>query len=156
MSRKKKNDTSSIDVKELGSQVESLAPALQQTLELKAVELSQRILQLENTIKGKDQEIAHLRDMLDKMVPQIDSFEAAPVMPTSEEIIALKQLDLIQQDANSRRLTLEEVKIFDILVKNKRLAQGKATDTVDMVKLPKEKAQLIKIASRPVKDGEEN
>jgi hypothetical protein len=148
--RKKKNDTSNLTVKELATKVEDLAPSF---VESKVAELAQRILQLENIIKGKDQEIQHLKEMLDSAIP---SFEPESKPLTQEELIALKQLELLMHDANNRRLTLEEVKIFDILVKNKRLAQGESTGVVDMVKLPKNKSKLIEIASRPVKDGEDS
>lgn len=83
--------------------------------------------------------------------PLVGQVEVAPV--TDEEIIALKQLERLKKLALERELTLDEVKRMDLLVKNKRLAQGNATNINDNKKdLPKDvtPAQLIQIASRKI------
>lgn len=117
----------------------------------KNVELYQRLQDLEDIIKLKDEEIKHLKGLLDSSVP---SYSPSFVV-NDEEVIAIKQLDLLKQASQLRPLSLEEVRIYDLLVKNKRLAQGASTNIVDTVKLPKDKAKLIEIASRKPNDQEE-
>lgn len=46
---------------------------------------------------------------------------------SEEEQIALMQLDRLKMIAQERSFTLDETRQFDILVKNKRLAQGEST-----------------------------
>lgn len=72
---------------------------------------------------------------------------------TDEEIIAVKQLERLKKMSMDRELTLDEVKRMDLLVKNKRLAQGAATNiNGDKKDLPKDVTpkQLIQIASRKI------
>lgn len=117
------------------------------------VGLSQTVDTLMKQLEQKNQEIHHLQDMLSKMTPVIG--EATPIIPTDEEIIAEFQLKALKSAAMSRDLTLDEVKRYDLLVKNKRLAQGNAT-TIDgaVKKLPKNisNAELIQIASNKTKE----
>lgn len=115
------------------------------------VELFQRIQDLENLLKTKEDEIKHLKELLDSSVP---SFSPNLIVDDAE-VIAIKQLELLKQSSQMRPLSLEEVRIYDLLVKNKRLAQGDSTNIVDTVKLPKDKAKLIEIASKKINGQEE-
>lgn len=114
------------------------------------IRLSEQIQELKKQLKEKDNKIEHLEMML----KSISNSTYMPILPevTDEEMIALKQLERLKDAAQIRPLSLEEVRIYDLLVKNKRLAQGSATDIMDTVKLPQDKKELIKIASKKIKD----
>lgn len=120
-------------------------------LEKLNVGLSQTVDNLLNTIESKDTEIAHLKQLLMGSTDVIG--EAMPILMSDEEVIALKQLDRLKQISMQRDLTLDETKRFDLLVKNKRLAQGNAT-TIDQTKLPKNISNddLLKLASKKIKE----
>jgi predicted nucleic acid-binding Zn-ribbon protein len=147
------NDSSNtLDIQDIQNQYQDSTLKIQvEGYQKRNVELFQRIQDLEDTLKAKEDEITHLKALLDSSVP---SYTPSFVV-NDEEVIAIKQLELLKQASQIRPLSLEEVRIYDLLVKNKRLAQGDSTNIVDTVKLPKDKAQLIKIASRKVTDGEE-
>lgn len=106
------------------------------------------IFKLKETIIKKDDEIKHLKDLLSSAVPILD--EAHKFKISDEEEIALKQLEILKRNAQERQLTLDEIKMFDLLVKNKRLSQGKPTENAKFVKLPNDSDNLIAIASRPL------
>ena len=82
-------------------------------------------------ISKKNEELTHLQELISKTVPvvqsQPDNKKKVQFDLTPEEEIALMQLDRLRKVAQTRSLTLEETKIFDLLVKNKRLAQDEST-----------------------------
>lgn len=92
------------------------------------------MLTIEKLLKDlskKAEEIEHLKSMMKDMVPVIQK-EVAPrpaikmnIQP--EEEIAEMQLERLRQTAKQRPLTFEETRIYDILVKNKRLSQDQST-----------------------------
>ena len=96
----------------------------------------------------KDQEIKHLQTLLSGSAPNLHLF---PQNIPDEEIIALQQLESLKLISATRDLTLEEIKKFDLLVKNKRLSQGSPT-TIDAEfdKLPTSTDDLKKLASRKI------
>lgn len=122
-------------------------------LQLHNIGLSETINKLLQELEQKSSEIRHLQDMLTKTVPIIG--EITPMVISDEEVIAEYQLKALKSTAMIRDLTLDEVKRFDLLVKNKRLAQGNVTTIEGQKNLPKEltKDQLILIASNTKKDG---
>lgn len=80
---------------------------------------------------------------------------------SDEELIAQLQLERIKFKALEQELTLEEIKKYDLLVKNKRLAEGNATVVADYKKLPENVSDedLLQIASGQTmggNDGEED
>jgi len=91
-------------------------------------------VRLQEELIKKDNEITHLKQLLEKAIPIID--KAQPTMITDEEEISLQQLYKLKEIAQRRQLTLDEVRMFDILVKNKRLAQKDPTLIADYKKLP--------------------
>lgn len=117
----------------------------------KCVALSMTIDQLLNQVASKEEEIIHLKQLLISSTPAIG--EVMPLMVTDEEEIALRQLQKLKDAAKMRELTLDEIKKFDLLVKNKRLAQGDATN-INTEKLPKSlaKDQLLQIAQKKTKE----
>ncbi len=121
-------------------------------LEALNVGLSQSIDNLLQTLEQKDDEIRHLKELLNGSGVTIIG-QASKILMTDEEVIAEKQLGRLRTLSMERDLTLDEVKRFDLLVKNKRLAQGKST-TIESkpVGLPKDlsDSQLIQIASKKI------
>jgi hypothetical protein len=107
------------DVKDLDQLRKELAA---QQRETKAAMLT--IQKLLKDINVKNQEIEHLKTMITQTVPVITPSKPVPLyeIPVEEEI-AENQLERLRQTAGQRPLTLEETKIFDLLVKNKRLSQ---------------------------------
>lgn len=68
---------------------------------------------------------------------------------SDEEIIAHMQLERLRMKAMEQELTLEEIKKYDLLVKNKRLSEDKSTINADYKKLPEniDDDSLIQIAA---------
>lgn len=89
-------------------------------LEKHNVALGETVDRISKALDEKDSEIKHLQLMLGGSVPLISGGTNSI---TDEEIIAEQQLQRLKTKAQSGELTLEEVKKFDLLVKNKRLAQ---------------------------------
>jgi hypothetical protein len=117
-------------------------------MEKDSVALGQALEKALNALEKKDQEIKHLQELLHGVTPNVSVF---PQHVSDEEIIALRQLESLKLSAMSRDLTLEEIKKFDLLVKNKRLSQGNPT-TIDAEyeKLPTNNEDLKKLASRKI------
>lgn len=117
-------------------------------MEKDAVALGQALDKALHALENKDQEIKHLQALLAGSAPNLHIF---PQNIPDEEIIALQQLESLKLISASRDLTLEEIKKFDLLVKNKRLSQGSPT-TIDaeFEKLPNSMVDLKKLASRKI------
>ena len=108
--------------------------------------LNQTIDKLMAKISAQEEEIVHLKSIMFKDTPIIEGL-VAPM--TDEEMIADIQLRRLTERAKMSELTLEEIKKYDLLVKNKRLAQGKPTGIDGSKKLPELPAsKLIQIASQ--------
>ncbi len=101
----------------------------------------------------KNEEIQHLKSLIAQAVPVIKK-EAPDFSKTvsPEEEIAQLQLERLRQAAQARTLTLEETRMFDLLVKNKRLVLDEST-----INLGKNQyrdvadADLLKLASSEAK-----
>lgn len=145
MSQKKKNDTS-----------KELTPGLvEKSLRIENAELAKQCAALSltidkavKTLQEKDEEIAHLK-MLLRNVPTITDSSSGLVEVlaiSEEEEIAQLQLEFLKKKARAGELTLEEVKKFDLLVKNKNLSK---TPQEKEGALPKNmgKSRLIAIAN---------
>lgn len=79
-------------------------------------------------LSKKNEEITHLQTMVTQTVPVASPQKKKLTIDiTPEEEIAAVQLDRLRKVAQTRALTLEETKIFDLLVKNKRLSQDEST-----------------------------
>lgn len=105
--------------------------------------------------KKKDQEISDLKRLLESSVPvlvpqRLVKFEIPP-----EEEIAEVQLNKLREISRQRPFTVEEGRLYDILVKNKRLAQEKSTINVESKDYTNVKeADLIAIAGRSTDDDD--
>jgi hypothetical protein len=53
------------------------------------------------------------------------------IEPTPAQAIAEMQLNILLEKAKERSLTLEEVKIYDMLVKNLQISKGEATGIIE-------------------------
>lgn len=141
------NDSSKIiDVSQL--QENALRTQVLQ-LEDKCIALSQSINLLLKKIESKEEELGHLKRILSQSVPIIG--QAVPINISDEEHIAEIQLQKLKENSRTRELTLDEIRKFDLLVKNKRLAQGNATEIEGKTKgLPKNisTSRLIELASK--------
>ncbi len=84
------------------------------------------------TSQEKNEKIQHLENMLTKSVPVIKEKEKRLVVEiSSESEIATLQLERLRKSARERVLTLEEIRAYDLLVKNKRLGQDQSTINLD-------------------------
>lgn len=94
------------------------------------------------SIQKKDEEIKHLKELLDSVTPMIGK----PEPLSDEESIAYNQLNRLKAISEKRQLTLEETRIFDLLVKNKKIStdEPKTFDATNNKKLNKK--DLIAIA----------
>lgn len=75
----------------------------------------------------KAEQIKHLEGLINQAVPVVVKESNIITSVTPEEEIAQLQLERLRKAAQSRTLTLEETRMFDLLVKNKRLAQDEST-----------------------------
>lgn len=142
MSQKKKNDTSknlSENLVEKSLRVENAELAKQ------CAALSLTIDKAVKTLQEKDEEIAHLKMLLNN-IPTIGQNGVEILAVSEEETIAALQLERLMKKAYTSELTLEEVKKFDLLVKNKNLSKQPKEKEGN---LPKSigKSKLIAIAN---------
>lgn len=105
----------------------------------------------------KTEEIKHLQSLVSQTVPVIKKESQKLSLAVSpEEEIAQTQLERLRQAAKSRILTLEETRMFDLLVKNKRLVLDEST-----INLGKNQyrdvtdADLLKLAASQVKSPDD-
>jgi predicted nucleic acid-binding Zn-ribbon protein len=108
-------------------------------------------------LNKKHDEIKHLQSLVSQAVPVIKKETSKLSAPVSaEEEIAQVQLEKLRLTAKTRTLTLEEVRTFDLLVKNKRLVLDEST-----INLGKNSyrdvgdAELLKLAAAEVKPSGE-
>lgn len=147
------DSSDSVDIQEIAqSVVINSDEKYVKTLEDNCRSLKQTVDALLRQMQDKDDELVQLKSMLQKSVSPLDT--AVPMEITDEEIIALNQLQRLKEAAKARELTLDEIKRFDLLVKNKRLAQGNAT-SINANGLPHElgTSELLKIAQKTTRRG---
>lgn len=156
MSKEKrpKNVTSNVvDIEKVAEQYQDSSIKIQmERYERDNLILIDQLRDLKQALLDRDSKIAHLEALLKSNQPVVSSYSPLSGPITDEEEIALKQLEILKQASQMRPLSLEEIKIYDLLVKNKRLAQGASTQVIDTVKLPKEKTKLIELASRKINE----
>ena len=109
-------------------------------------------------LNQKSEEIKHLQSLVAQAVPVVKK-ETLPIATsvTAEEEIAQLQLERLRLAAKSRTLTLEETRMFDLLVKNKRLTQDESTINLSKASYRDvSDADLLQIASKDESDQTEN
>ena len=82
---------------------------------------AKQIDELSQKLDQKDLQIRHLEELLKNNTPIIGK---SAIKITDEEEIALIQLEKLKEIGTNRPFTVDEARIFDILVKNKRLSQA--------------------------------
>src|SRR6185503_8740226 len=110
MSKKQQhqNVTSNTDIQDIQNQYQDSTLKIQvEGYQKRNVELFQSIQDLEDSLKAKEEEIKHLKDLLDASV----STYTPSFIVNDEEVIAIKQLELLKQASQIRPLSLEEVRI---------------------------------------------
>ncbi len=86
------------------------------------------IEKLSKELSEKNQKLRHLEELLSKTTPLLNPpATKVKTKVTSEESIAETQLERLRQISEQRSLTLEETRMYDLLVKNKRLSQDEST-----------------------------
>jgi len=103
-------------------------------------------------IKKLEEEIAHLQQLLASTTPLTETPKVEKIIKSPELVICETQIKILQNRALQKELTLEEVKIFDLLLKNMRLLMGDPT-TIEgeknkNLKLVYSDADLVKIAQK--------
>lgn len=81
-------------------------------------------------IKKLEEEITHLQQLLASTTQLLNDPNVSKIIKSPELAICEAQLEILQNRALQKELTLEEVKTLDLLVKNKRLLTGEST-TID-------------------------
>jgi hypothetical protein len=149
MTRKKQNDTSNPVDMTKGLSTSILRKNLAK-MEQDNVALSQTVDKLLAELESRKSEIEHLK----KLLTGSNESNIIRIEVTEEEHIAELQLERLKKKAEVGELTLEEVKKYDLLVKNKRLAKGDPTTVnADYRKLPaksEERTKLLSLAASPM------
>lgn len=115
------------------------------------VGLNETVDKLLKQLEEKTKQINHLEELL-KNTPTTSMVTNEGLIVSSDElIIAEQQLKALRQASMMRDLTLDEVKRYDLLVKNKRLAEGNATEIQGKKPEKKSKSNLLQIAKHPLK-----
>jgi hypothetical protein len=147
--KKKSNDTSKsiIDISENFKKTAGLENDIKQLSSLLESSQSENIklVKLINEYKDK---VSHLENMLQNAVPIINSNRIQKFEQLDEETIAELQLQKLKGIAESRDLTLEEARKFEIFSKVKKMAKEGRTTSPILPKLPEgtNKSQLLQIA----------
>ena len=118
---------------------------------------------LETTVLQLRQENKALKDTVTKLLAElnsvrnIDNSSIVQKNLTAEEEICVIQIENLRALARERRLSLEEIKTLDLLVKNKRLLNKKSTSNNEFNVLPAEisEDELLRIAES-VEEKESN
>lgn len=94
-------------------------------------------------IKNIEAELAHAKLLIDRL----DIANIIKPLSDEEEIASI-QLQKIKLLSRERALSLEEIKMYDLLVKNLKLAKGEVTDIQGHKSLSKtSKPDLIRLAA---------
>lgn len=109
-------------------------------------------------LSQKTEQIKHLESLVTQNMPTLkkESGKLTLQIDAATEIAEL-QLERLRQSANARTLTLEETRMFDLLVKNKRLAQDESTINLNKNQYRDVKdADLLQIAASEVKPSDDS
>lgn len=126
--------------------------------------INKEVTRLEKMVKAQEETIEKLTKEIDNKNDTIDALkrrvngDTSIVVPRAqispEEVIAETQLKLLEERAMRQTLTLEEIKIYDLLVKNKRLTLGQSTENASYRVLPAntDEKSLLEIAQSNVQE----
>lgn len=112
---------------------------------------SQTVDQLLKQLEEKSNVIKQLETMLMSVTPVIG--EVSPLIRSTEQIIIDFQIEKFKDAAMLRSLTLDETRQLDLLIKNKRLLDGNATEIPGKAKSLKDEphTKLLEMAKQPLK-----
>lgn len=109
------------------------------------------IITLQQEIERKNKEIEHLKSMLDSCIPLLDTKQENNSI-SDEELICVTQISKLKKKAMEGDLTVDEVKMFDTLVKNLRLIRGESTENKAEAKFKDvNPTKLLEIAKKEIK-----
>lgn len=128
-------------------------------LKMENIAAMRTIEKLLKDLSQKTEQLTQMESLVAAAVPVVKKETSAlSINLTPEEEIATLQLDRLRTAAKVRSLTLEETRMYDLLVKNKRLSQDEST-----INLSKKHyrdvtdAELLQIASKQeqIPDGDQ-
>lgn len=110
------------------------------------------ITSLINKNKKLEEEVEHLKKLLETSTSLIELPKVEQIIITPEEGLLDRQLQMIQDRGFSSELTLEDVKKIDILLKNKKIIKEKYEESIETSSKRFDKklisnAELIKLAT---------
>lgn len=107
---------------------------------------------LANKLEQANAKIKHLENLLTKHVPVIGNSQR--LITSDEQTITEMQLQFLKEKALTRELTLDEIKKYDLLIKNKRLSEGQSTVNTEYKTLPTDvsSSDLVQIASQTIEE----
>lgn len=118
----------------------------------KDLEASFKILPVENELFKLRKENKALNETVSKLCKEIDRLreidrKKTSLILTPEEELCEVQINNLNGISRERKLTLEEVKMLDLLIKNKRLIKKQSTSNNELT-LPEEMSdeELMRIA----------
>lgn len=153
MEPRKNISSNVIDMEEMAQKaIAEQKDKLIKELEAHNLGLGQTVDKLMTELERKEATIKHLEQLLGGSAQIIQTGVITQV--SDEEIITMRQLEYLKRDAMVRPLTLDEMKILDLAVKNKRLSQGNATDikgSKSNINTLSSK-ELLQIAATPLKN----
>jgi len=134
--------------------------------------MSKQIKVLENEFKSVSvleqknlklkEENRKLKDAVNQLIDRLDTLDKnksnlIKLELSSEELIIERQIQFLKESAMIRPLTLEETKILDLHIKNKRLLTDKSTINAKYKSLPDNMSddELLRIAERVDENQEE-
>lgn len=92
-------------------------------------------------VKNLEEKLAHSDLIIQQMGKNL------AVMPTDEEIVCLEQIKYLKDRSEQRELDVNDIKKFDLLVKNLRLIRSQATEVFDTSAKDLTAEELIGIAT---------
>lgn len=102
------------------------------------------------------EENKRLQEEINKLQLKIKQLQSGVTHVSDEELIANTQLERLKMKAMEQELTLEEIKKFDLLVKNKKLSEANTTSLpAEYKNLPEDinDSELLQIASLSSSDA---
>jgi hypothetical protein len=98
-------------------------------------------------IKKLQEEITHLQQLLAAAVPLVGENKVEIYVKPLEQAVVEAQIQILSKRAMEKELTLEEVKVLDLLIKNKKLCEdGKTLEPKKKKRKEYTDAELVEVA----------
>lgn len=110
------------------------------------------LIELTKKNKSYEEEIKHLKKLLEGAVPVISDRPQVDFSANDEEAIAREQLFRLKQLSNEKELTLEEAKRVEIFSKILTAGKGKPKDINGNSRQPNEAELLTLLSSSKISD----